>query len=343
VIARNTTDPGSAVIACNQTGGTIRNSVCQTTGSGAVAVGSSIFAGGVININLRGVTATSTGSNSFGIQYFFATAGAPAPTVTVSAKSVIAQGGLVDVRARAVTAPSSVTINLDHSAFDTSDIAVSGGATASVTPPGEGAPNFNETDPPLLAADGYHQLAGSPTINAGQTDASSGTTDIDGQARQIGLLPPDIGADERGVDTTTAVSCVPASVMSGSATTCTGTVSAAAEFISGTIAFGSSAAGAFSPAPSCMVSGLFPQEECSVTFTPSAAGTHSITATYGGGPSHEGSQGATDLTATQPPAGPAGPGTTPAPGTTPQTKCKKKKRKKAGAAAKCKRKKKKKK
>ena len=300
VIALNSKN-GSNVLACNQSNGTVRNTVCLTSGSGATALGASLGAAGTFSPQVRGVTAVSTGANSFGMQYFYSTFSPPmAPTVTVTAKSVIAQGTQVDVRARATVAPTSVTINLDHSNFDTSDTSTATGGVASVTAPGT---NFNVVVPALLAADGYHQLAGSPTINAGITDGSSGTTDIDGQGRQIGIQPADIGADERGVQTTTSVSCIPASVTVGSPTTCTATVAAAAEFILGTVSFGSSAAGAFS-ASTCSVSGMSPQTQCSVTFTPSAAASHSITGTYSGGPNHDGSQGSGALTATDPPITP---------------------------------------
>jgi hypothetical protein len=48
---------------------------------------------------------------------------------------------------------------------------------------------------PLLAADGYHQLPGSPTIEAGIATAENGPTDIDGEPRTQGPAL-DIGADE---------------------------------------------------------------------------------------------------------------------------------------------------
>lgn len=50
------------------------------------------------------------------------------------------------------------------------------------------------TAPPLLSAD-YHELSGSPTIDAGITDPASGTADLDGNARVQGAST-DIGAYE---------------------------------------------------------------------------------------------------------------------------------------------------
>src|SRR5436190_23486811 len=40
----------------------------------------------------------------------------------------------------------------------------------------------------------FHEIAGSPTIDAGQNDGANGSTDIDGDPRMIGVT--DIGADE---------------------------------------------------------------------------------------------------------------------------------------------------
>ncbi len=48
---------------------------------------------------------------------------------------------------------------------------------------------------PLFAADGLHQLANSPTVDAGTADVLNGPFDIDGEARSLGPRP-DIGADE---------------------------------------------------------------------------------------------------------------------------------------------------
>jgi hypothetical protein len=195
VIARSSTDSATAIV-CNNMQGTIRDSACLSSGDGATAVGASVLTPVSSTNNLRNVTATSTGSGSFGLNYFYSSLVMTGPTVVISAKAVIAQGTTQDVRARAGMG-TSTTINLDHSNYDTADTQVTSTGTASVTPPGTGAPNFNVTAAPLLAADGYHQLTGSPTIDAGATDGSSGMTDIDGQARTFGSAA-DIGADEVG-------------------------------------------------------------------------------------------------------------------------------------------------
>lgn len=339
VIARNSRD-GSA-IACNHWHGILRNSVCLSSGSNGIAAGASLAVAGTFTIYLRNVTAISTGSGSFGLNYFFGTFSPPGPSYTISAKAVIGQGTSQDVFARAGTA-STVAVNLDHSNYDTASTATSGGGVATVTPAGTGAPNFNVTDPASLAADGYHQLAGSSTIDAGATDGFSGATDIDGQARQIGLMPADIGADEAGIGTVTTVSCAPAPLVLGGSATCTATVTAAAEFINGTVAFSSSAPGSFSGGGTCALPSATGSTECALGYTPSQPGTHQISAAYSGSTLHEPSQGSTPLTVSRPPSGGAGPGQ---PGTTPRKKCRKKRAKKGGAVAakkrKCKKKKRK--
>ena len=337
VVVRN--DLASAsVIACTTLGGTIRNSACLTTGASAVAVGVSVLTGGTTNVTLRGVTAVSTGGGSFGLNYGVFGSGA---VYNVGVRNTIAKGQAFDVRARGVSQPpntpgtgGSALITLDFSNYATeSEVTDAGGGSATVTNPGAGG---NETAAPMLAADGFHQLPSSAsTINQGSLDGSSGTLDIDRQARQIGLAPTDIGADELGVSSATAISCTPSAVTLGGSTTCTATVSAAAEFINGTVDFTSSVPGSFS-ATSCNPSGNAPSAQCSVMFTPAQPVSHQITGIYRGGTNHDGSQGAASLAVS--PAPQSSPANPPAK----RRKCRKKKRKKGAAAAKkCKKKKKK--
>jgi hypothetical protein len=106
---------------------------------------------------------------------------------------VIASGGSRDVRAEILGSIGTrrAEVNLDHSNYATRQ-QVPGG---SVTAPGSGA---NQTVSPMLVDDplgDFHQLAGSPTIDAGITDAANGAADFDGQARVQGANT-DIGADE---------------------------------------------------------------------------------------------------------------------------------------------------
>lgn len=334
VIARNTRQEGQPATACAHWHGILRNSVCLTTGPGGIAAGANVGTGGTPNPRLRNVTAVSTGTASFGLDYFYGTFSPPTgPTVTVSAKSVIAQGTSQDARARASNTGADVTFNLDHSSFDTSTATASSGGTATITPPGTGAPNFNITAPAELADDGYHQLAGSPTINAGATDANSGTTDIDGQGRQIGLAPADIGADEAGVTSATTVECSPASLLLGATITCTATVTAPAEFINGSIDFESDTPGTFGGGGGCVVVSAPGSTQCELTYTPTQPGTHRITATYSGGAVHDRSSGSVNVTV-QPRPTAVDPTTGPGATTPVAKKCKRKKAKKGATTAK---------
>jgi hypothetical protein len=309
VIARSSRANG---ITCQHTGGTIRNSACLSSGSGGIGAGASSLNGITATINLRGVTAVSTGSGSYGLNFFFAGTGA---NWTISAKSVIAQGTSVDAHARA-TSNGVTTINLDHSDYDTSSTSTATGGTASVTAAGTGTGNIVAA--PLLAADGYHQVTGSPTINAGATDGNSGSADIDGQMRSLGASA-DIGADELGLPATTSVACSPGSVPLGSAATCTATVTdpvVGNPTPTGTVGFSSDTAGSFGSGGACALAMVaLGQSSCQVTYSPVAlgSGTHTITGAYGGDTAHEPSQGTTTLTATEPP--PAATSTTIAPTT----------------------------
>ncbi len=85
----------------------------------------------------------------------------------------------------------SLTINVTYSSYatvtergDTSRVVINGAST-------------NQAAPPLFvnpAAGDFHQAPGSPTVDAGVTDAANGETDVDGDPRAI--VTTDIGADE---------------------------------------------------------------------------------------------------------------------------------------------------
>src|SRR5439155_398657 len=94
--------------------------------------------------------------------------------------------------------------------------------------------------------------------------------------------------------------CTPASVPVGSPTSCTATVTdtgpGTAITPTGTVSFASSGAGTFGSS-SCGLSGSGNSATCSVTYTPSAVGTHTITASYSGDTTHAMSSGTTVVTA----------------------------------------------
>jgi YVTN family beta-propeller protein len=98
--------------------------------------------------------------------------------------------------------------------------------------------------------------------------------------------------------TSTTLSCAPASVMVGTSTTCTATVSNVTT-PTGAVSFSSSGVGSLGGNP-CTLSGSGSSASCSVSYTPSAVGpgSHTITATYAGDSAHTGSSGSAAVTVT---------------------------------------------
>lgn len=296
VIVRSSSEQAST-IACVHVAGTIRDSACLASGANSTAIGVSNATAATTTATLRNVTAVDTGAGGRALSYAIFNSG----TENVSAKAVIAKGDTVDVQARGVEfggGVGHVAIELDHSDYATTEATAPAGGSASVTPANAVGKENVEAEP-LLAFDGYHELAGSPTINEGAVDGSSGTTDIDGQSRSIG--EPDIGADELARTTHTTLACVPASLTLGAtaSTVCTVTVSdTSGEFVAPTsfVSFSSSAAGSFDAGAECAA---LPQGEgiskCTIDYTPAVAGSAELKATYAGDATHEGSKGSFSL------------------------------------------------
>jgi Ca2+-binding RTX toxin-like protein len=119
--------------------------------------------------------------------------GCTGPTLTI--KNVIARGGLADLRADGCTnMPSTQSkIVVSNSNYRLGEVAGDGQVI-------DGGGNQTTVDPLFVnaAADDFHQLPSSPTIDAGTADPKLGPTDIDGEARTMGAAP-DIGADESAV------------------------------------------------------------------------------------------------------------------------------------------------
>src|SRR3954451_9009896 len=171
---------------------TMRDSICigGNRGVGTTCNGCSE------TVSLRNVTAIG---GPYGIA-FESSPGSPS-TFEVNATNVIARqttGTGADVRAAAGDTNTAVAIFLDHSNYATRErvLCPSLLCVASVTDP---LMANNQTTSPLFvdqAAGNFHEAAGSPTIDAGANDPANGTSDIDGDPRQIGPLT-DIGADER--------------------------------------------------------------------------------------------------------------------------------------------------
>ena len=309
---------------------TIRNSICRgdAVGVGVACVGCNE------TVVLRNVTAIG-GTNGVAFNSSF---GSPS-TYTVNAFNTIARhtgGSGADVAAIAHTTNSSTVINLDHSNYATrSEVhdCTTAPCTATVTDP---STNSNQTTAPMFVFElggDFHQAPDSPTVNAGINDGSNGSADIDGQDRTIDTTT-DIGADELGLPTTTALACFPTALTLPGMSTCTATETdstASPVAPTGPVAFESDASGTFSSSTCTLApSGPTGQASCAVTYTPDLAGTHGLTAVSGQDTTHEGSKGATSLSATAP----ATP--TPVPPAVKKKKCKKKHKRAAAAKKKCK-------
>ena len=168
---------------------TLSDTVCATTADGVTGLFAQANGGVTSTVNLRNVTAIATGQDQFSPAILAIASGMNAH-ILIQGRNVLATAGQFDVAAEGHSgdATSSAAVSLTASNYD-SESEVDGGT---VTDPGTGG---NQTAAPLLAADGFHQLAGSPTINNGTAAPSLGSADIDAEARVSGSAV-DIGADE---------------------------------------------------------------------------------------------------------------------------------------------------
>ncbi len=300
-------DSHAGGFACEASSGIVRDSACLASGANGRGLGASLEAGAAGQLILRNVTAVATGSGSFGLGFW--TSGVES-LLEVDAQATIAQGASADVFGSSSGAEALTLVRLEHS--DYAHVLAAPGALGEVTITPEGALE-NLTAPPLLAADGYHELPGSPTVDKGFVAAGSGSADIDGQDRTIGSRP-DIGADELAHQTTTEVACDPAALVVhdgvvGSAE-CTVTVSDTSPTV------GSPPAGEMAIAPvvgaevpaSCVLEPVGPKEaSCTVSLAPEAGreGDFPLAATYPGDARHDTSSGQATVSVAAEPKPPA--------------------------------------
>jgi hypothetical protein len=173
----------------------IRNTTARSTNPGAN--GNAIAS--LVNLTLRNVTAVASGAGANGLQQSGnCVPGECTGNGNATVVNSVLQGGPNGFDVRAIS-PSAACptcfgiVSLDYSNFD-SVLSCTG---CSASAPGSAS---NQTTPPLLvnqAAGDFHQVPGSPTIDAGVNNPANGTTDPDGNPRQLGTAT-DIGAFEDG-------------------------------------------------------------------------------------------------------------------------------------------------
>jgi hypothetical protein len=183
-------------IATTCSGILVRSSVARTTGSGGTAIRlrtSSDVSSCAGAVDVRNVTADARGTGSVGISATVNAISGYCNSMIASVKNTIARGTAYDTQAQG----DSCIGGAFQSAINTfySDWVTKQEGTGGTVDPGAG----HVTQDPLFvdAAGGdYHELAGSPTIDAGTAaDTKLGATDFDGDTRTVGAAP-DIGADE---------------------------------------------------------------------------------------------------------------------------------------------------
>jgi hypothetical protein len=182
IIARST-GPSPA---CGLTDGDLSNSICSSSGSGGgLKTAASI---GSITNHVYNVTVLSSESEALALF-----AGPGLSNFTIVANSILkGKPGPSDGDIQgAGTGTNSVSTTA--SAFDPTQVSLGAGGSIAQDP-------SNVSAPPLLSSADGSQLAGSPTIDKGQTGFTTGT-DVFGDPReQVGICGgsaiPDIGADE---------------------------------------------------------------------------------------------------------------------------------------------------
>jgi Big-like domain-containing protein len=180
------TNSADTVPACTVLG-TMTDSVCWTVGTNGIAA----FNGNngvTASATLRNDTLMATGSGGIGVYVQGFGSGASPSIALVNS---IVHGAGNDILATNING-TSATVTADHSNFATS---TQSGAGASAPAPGSGT---NQSAPPQFAGGSsgdFHELAASPTVDAGVDSALNGTLDADGLPRTMGAHA-DIGAFE---------------------------------------------------------------------------------------------------------------------------------------------------
>ncbi|HEX6653005.1 MAG TPA: choice-of-anchor Q domain-containing protein [Thermoleophilaceae bacterium] len=181
--------PAGSGSAANMAGGwTLQDSVVHTDATNGIAVNT--FNG---SVRVANVTAIASDAGGVGLVSDSAVGGICIPPYTVDshAVNVIARGGAYDLK-MSFLCNGSQSLDISFSNFRRDK--VSAAPAGAHYDDGGG----NQDAEPLFAAPAaldFHELAGSPTIDAGGVTPALGATDLDGEPRVQGAAP-DIGADE---------------------------------------------------------------------------------------------------------------------------------------------------
>jgi len=167
----------------------LRDSVALATGPNSRGLLVGGVGGDAVATAINVTAYATTPPNSSGIM-IGASDGHPA---TLTAKNTVAHGTLSDISLFSSGSGTTPAIaNVSYSNYRPSLLSLQG-AAAALNDQGR-----NQSADPLFAnpgAEDFHELAGSPTIDAGTTDPQLGGLDFDGESRVMGSAP-DIGADE---------------------------------------------------------------------------------------------------------------------------------------------------
>ncbi|MFL5780716.1 MAG: kelch repeat-containing protein [Thermoleophilaceae bacterium] len=192
---------GDGLACATGIGFLVRNAVVHS-GAGGPALRFAAGLGGDVTGSLRNVTATSSGS--YALELVGSNIDPPCTTAssgsdvhaTVNARNTILRATGTDIRLRGGCFAGATSLDIDYSNFGSGSTEVDNtGTTAEPSVGSVTDGGHNQHTAPLFTADGFHEQPTSPTVDAGTEDAQTGTADIDGGARELGLAP-DMGADE---------------------------------------------------------------------------------------------------------------------------------------------------
>jgi hypothetical protein len=190
---------GQNAVACFA-GGLMIDSLCWASGvDGAAAVATSLSTSAEMNFDNDTLIASGSGANAVAAE-------ANVGNLTLNLNNTIARGTATDILAQAGSTMTA-TVTASHSNF-ASAMNDGGGGIVNVPSSTE---NGNQSAEPVFAnaaGGNFHELPNSPTIGAGANLSDNGTTDLDGNPREI-QGKTDLGAYEF----VPAPSCSPSKVL----------------------------------------------------------------------------------------------------------------------------------